>query len=196
MTPADQRRLLTRTFFSRMFESELLPQGLPQTQLVFATVTVLAGPALGLPILFTKKYIGKPPAAVLASMAQDRALVLLLAMLATAMAALVLWEKVFPDRRDCRTLGVLPISSNTFVLARLSSIVALFALLFAGSTLLWALTLGTVQSIFGVPGGWVMNVVGLFVAIAGLEAAVFFGIIGIQCMIAATAGSPGAGQVS
>lgn len=189
MTPSDQRRLLTRTFFSRMFESELLPQGMPQTQLVFSAVTVLAGPALGLPILFMKKYIGQPPAALLAFMAQDRALVLLLAMLAAAMAALVLWEKVIPDRRDCRTLGVLPIPPNTFVVARLSSIVALFALLFVGSTLLWALTLGTVQSIFGVPGGWLRNVAGLFVAVAGLEAAVFFGIIGLQCLIVATVGA-------
>lgn len=188
MTHRAQVALLARTFFSRMFESDLLPAGMPQTQIVFSALVFLAGPALALPVLLAKKYIGRPPEMVHAAMAQDRALILLLAMLASAMVTLVLWEKAFPDRRDCRTLGVLPIAPNTFVVARLTSLVGLFLLLFGTSAALWASSLGTIHAVFGAPGGFVRNVIGQFIAIAGIEAAVFFGIIGVQCAIVSAVG--------
>ena len=182
--PDPQTGLLTRTFFSRMFESDLMPPGLPQTQLIFSVIAFLAAPSLLGPILLAKKYIPlRDPAVKQVLMAQDRALLLLLGMLATAVVTLVIWENVFPDRRDSRTLGVLPIARGSFVVARLSAIVGVFLLVFAGSTVLSAASFGTVQAMFGAPGGIVGTVLGHFVALSGLQAFVFFGILAAQCVV-------------
>ena len=60
-------------------------------------------------------------------MAQDRTMALLLSMTATAFVSLVIWENIFPDRRDSRILGVLPLRARSFVIARLFAILALFS---------------------------------------------------------------------
>jgi hypothetical protein len=51
-----QVRLLARTFFVRLFESDLMPPGLPQVQLVIWSVVLVATPALTLPAVFIQKY--------------------------------------------------------------------------------------------------------------------------------------------
>ena len=48
--------LLARTFFSRFFESDLMPSGLPQVQLMIWSLALLAGPGLFLPVSFTITY--------------------------------------------------------------------------------------------------------------------------------------------
>jgi len=51
-----QVRLLARTFFVRLFESDLMPPGLPQVQLVIWSVVLVATPTLTLPGMFAQKY--------------------------------------------------------------------------------------------------------------------------------------------
>ena len=51
-----QTRLLARAFFSRLFESELMPDGLPQVQLVIWGMLLAATPTTAYAVMMPKKY--------------------------------------------------------------------------------------------------------------------------------------------
>jgi hypothetical protein len=173
-----------------MFESDLMPQGLPQVQLVTTVIAFLAAPALILPFLLAKKYVWlvQQPDLMRAAIAQDRTLALLLVMLATTMIAMVMWENIFPDRRDSRNLGVLPIPARRFVLARLTAIVALFVLVFGAGAAIESVSFAIVQANFSneAPGGLVL--VANLIAVGGAAAVVFFGILAVQCAVVNVSG--------
>jgi hypothetical protein len=173
-----------------MFESDLMPQGLPQVQLVITVIAFLAAPALLLPLLLAKKYVwlASSPDLMRATIAQDRTLALLLVMLATTMITMVLWEGIFPDRRDSRNLGVLPIAARRFVVARLSAVVALFALVFLGGTALESVSFALVQATFSDEAPGPLVVVANFISMGGAAAVVFFGILVVQCAVLSVAG--------
>jgi hypothetical protein len=183
----DERRqttLLARTFFSRMFESDLMPPGLPQVQLVISVFAFLAAPSLLLPLLLMKKYFWLwTPEAVRVAMAQDRTMAVLLSMTATAFITLVIWENIFPDRRDSRTLGVLPLRNRTFVVARLWAIVVLFSLLFLLTTAISSVAFGILGGMARLPGGFIRVALCHFLSVAAAESFVFFGIVALQCAL-------------
>lgn len=86
-------RLLARTFFARFFESDLVPSGLPQVQLVIWTVALLAAPGFMISFQFEKKYArlwrsrrAFLPDAVLA----DQVLFVTFSMMALGLVALVI----------------------------------------------------------------------------------------------------------
>jgi hypothetical protein len=184
-----QTRLLARTFFSRLFETELMPPGLPQERVVISVIALLAAPSVMLPLLQTKKYIGLPGMETASMLvAQDRAMALLLSMTATAFLSLAIWENIFPDRRDSRILGVLPIRDRTFVGARLLSIVALFALLFLLTTAMSSVAFGVLASMAQLPEGFIRVAAAHFLAVAAGQAFVFFGVVAVQCALLSVAG--------
>lgn len=185
----EQTRLLARTFFSRMFESDLMPPGLPQVRLVISVISFLAAPSLVLPLLLMKKYVWfyTEPEVRLA-MSQDRTMALLLSMTATAFITLVIWENVFPDRRDSRTLGVLPLRNRSFVFARLTAIVMLFSLLFLLTTAMSSLAFAVLGSMTYLPDGFARVAVAHFLSVASAEAFIFFGILAVQCALLNMAG--------
>jgi hypothetical protein len=185
----EQTSLLARTFFSRMFESDLMPPGLPQVRLVISVIAFLAAPSLVLPLLLMKKYVWfYTEAEVRLAMSQDRTLALLLSMTATAFITLVIWENIFPDRRDSRTLGVLPIRDRSFVVARLAAIVALFLLLFLSTTAISSLSFGVLGSMSYLPEGFGPVALAHFVSASAAEAFVFFGVVAVQCALLNLAG--------
>ena len=184
-----QTRLLTRTFVSRMFESDLMPPGLAQVRLVVSVIAFFGAPALILPLLLMKKYVWLwTEPAVRVAMAQDRTMALLLSMTATAFITLVIWENIFPDRRDSRTLGVLPLRNRCFVVSRLSSIVMLFSLLFLFTTAISSVAFGILGAMNSLDEGFMRVAMAHFLAVAGAEAFVFFGIIAVQCALLNVAG--------
>ena len=189
--PRGQRALLTRMFFGRMFESDLMPAGLPQVQLLIGVVAFLGAPSFAAPILMAKKYVwfAHDPVQLSAVAATDRTIAMLLAILAIGVVTLVIWEGIFPDKRDGRILGVLPISIATLVIARLSALTLVFGFFVAATALPAALSFGAMASAFNVPGGLEGTGVAHFLATAGAEAVVFFGVVLLQCIILNTAGA-------
>lgn len=184
-----QTLLLARTFFSRMFESELMPAGLSQVRAVISILSFLAAPAFVLPLLLLKKYLRiGPPEALQQAMAHDRTMALLLSMTATAFITLVIWENIFPDRRDCRSLGVLPVRGRTFVVARLSAIAALFSLLFLLTNAISSIGFGVLASMARMPDGFLVVAASHFLSVAAAEGFVFFGILTVQCALVNVAG--------
>lgn len=155
-----QYELLTRTFFSRLFESDLMPSGLAQVRLIISAIAGTAVPLTILPV----------------SMRLSGGLLLFvqytLAMIALAFFALLIWEGIFPDRRDGRILSVLPIRNRTFVLARLSALVALFGII--------AIGMAALPTIAFIP---VLNPVAHFLGFMGVASVAFFSILTLQCIV-------------
>jgi hypothetical protein len=187
-----QTRLLARTFFARLFESDLIPPGIGHARVVISIIAFFAAPSLVLPLLLMKKYVWLPtPDLLRSAMAQDRTMALLLSMTATAFISLVIWENIFPDRRDSRILGVLPLRRRSFVIARLVAIVALFSLVFLLPTAIGSMGFGILGAMTKMPEGFFGVAFAHFAAAAAAEGLVFFGIVAIQCALLGVAG-PGA----
>ena len=138
-------RLLARAFFGRFFESDLMPPGLPQVQLVIWSIALLAAPGFMLSFQLEKKYarLWRTSRGALAdSILVDQLLFVTFGMTALGLVALVIWEGVFPDRRDARVLGVLPLRTRTHVIGRLAALGAVAALFAIGVNVLTAAAYG------------------------------------------------------
>ena len=84
----------------------------------------------------------------------DRLFLLTSAMIAMGFLGLVTWDGVFPDRRDARILGPLPISLRTLMLARLGAVCYMFGLFFCVTQLPGAVIFGVVGGTSTVPAEW------------------------------------------
>jgi len=194
---AAQTRLLARTFFARLFESELIPPGIGHARVVISLIAFFAAPSLILPLLLMKKYVWIwTPELLRTAMAQDRTMALLLSMTATAFVSLVIWENIFPDRRDSRILGVLPLRARSFVIARLFAILALFGLVFLLPTAIGSIGFGVLGAMTLMPEGFFGVAAAHFTAVAAAEGLVFFGIVTIQCALMSVAGPSAAHRLA
>jgi hypothetical protein len=131
---AKPTRLLARTFFARFFESDLMPPGLPQVQLVIWSLALLATPGLLMPVRFAGAYemMRGHPELLAQTFLLHRLFFITLSMTALGLVALAVWDGVFPDRRDARILTGLPVPGWGLVLARLLALSALAAIFLAG----------------------------------------------------------------
>lgn len=177
--------LLGRTFFGRLFESDLMPAGLPQVQLVIGSILLLATPLMLVPLGRAGRYayLWFVPSSLGQALAIDRVNLITLAMIGMGFAGLVIWEGVFPDRRDVRILSALPLRTTTFVVARLGAIATLFCLLAAGAFAPPTVLFGAIARSYGSPAGLLHGIVAQFIAMAMAAATGFFTIIALQCAL-------------
>lgn len=124
--------LLARTFFARLFENELIP-AVSQAQLVIWVLAGLATPGLMMAMRVGGRYNSAAQvshARMMDAILADQVLYVTYSLAALGFTALLIWEGVFPDRRDARMLDVLPLRTRTHVAGRLGALAA-FALLFS-----------------------------------------------------------------
>jgi hypothetical protein len=126
--------VLAKTFFGRLFESDLMPPGLPQAQLVIWSLAFLATPGLLLPVRFAAAFIGAAASGrdVARMLLLHRLLFITLSMTAIGLVALVIWDGMFPDRRDARILNGLPVPGRTLIAGRLIALGALCGIFVLG----------------------------------------------------------------
>jgi hypothetical protein len=175
--------LLARTFFGRFFESDLMPPGLPQVQLVIWSIAFLAAPGFMLSFQLEKKYarLWRDARARLAdSILVDELLFVTFGMMALGLVALIVWEGVFPDRRDVRLLGVLPLRTRTHVVGRLAALAAVGGLFSVGVNLPSAIAFGPVVWSYEAADGPLRAVAAHLIATAAGGMFVFFLLISIQ----------------
>src|SRR5688572_2498706 len=147
-----QTRLLARTFFSRLFESELMPDGLPQVQLVIWGMLLAATPATAYAVILPKKYVKAQLTVPLGpEFDADRIILITLSMVAIGVVGLFIWDGVFPDRRDVRILGALPIPTSRFVVARLAALAQVYAMFTIPLCVLPSVVFGMTVTGFGAP---------------------------------------------
>lgn len=176
-------RLLARTFFGRLFESELMPPGLPQVQLVIWSIAMLAAPGFILSFHLERHYARlwrTVPSRIPDAILDDELLFVTYSMMALGLVALVVWEGVSPDRRDARTLGVLPLRTRTHVIGRLAALAGVAGLFCIGANMMSAVVYGMVLWSYGAATGLLRGVAAHLVA-AGLGGlCVFFTLIAAQ----------------
>jgi hypothetical protein len=180
-----QARLLGRTFFARLFESDLMPQGLPQVQLVVWSTAILATPGLAVVMLFTPKYarLASHGALLSSAVVLDRTILFTLSMIGMGFAALVVWEGIFPDRRDGRILSPLPVRTSTIVLARLGALLLLFSLFTAGTVALPGVLFPVIVSGYQPAPGPFIGIFAHVIAIAAGCTFAFFSLVALQCAL-------------
>jgi hypothetical protein len=185
-----QTRLLARTFFARFFESDLMPPGLPQVQLIIGSLAALAAPGLLLPARFAGKYLqlSHNSDALARALLVDRLLFITLTMTAMGLVALVIWEGVFPDRRDARILGALPVTSRVLIGARLIALAALAGIFVVGVNAVPTLMYGPLMSAYGGARSLPLGVLAHFAATVCAGAFVFFSLIALQGLLLNLAG--------
>ena len=197
MTSLEQTRLLIRTFFDRLFESELMPDGLPQVQLVVWSMLLAATPTTGYSMLMPDKYQSAQFYGPLAlEFAADRMILITLTMTAMGVVGLVIWDGVFPDRRDVRILGPLPVSNRCFVMARLGALGQVFLLFATPLCVLQSLTFPMVVAGYGDAVPRVIGVTAHLITVVLACAFVFAALIAVQCLLLLSFGTRAAQHVS
>jgi hypothetical protein len=179
-----QTRLLARAFFTRLFESDLMPDGLPQVQLVIWGMLLAATPNTAYAIFALLKYNRAQFLMPLGpEFDADRLILITLSMIAIGVVGLVIWDGVFPDRRDVRVLGVLPIPTHRFVLARLASLGRVFVLFATPLCLLQSVAFGLTVTGFGAQISRIHGITAHFATVAIACAFVFSALITAQCLL-------------
>jgi hypothetical protein len=177
--------LLARTFFARFFESDLLPPGVPQEQFTIYALAGFAVPGLLLPTVFANRYLEleRHPALLIQALVFHRLLFITLTMIALGFVALVVWEGVFPDRRDARVIGVLPVRGSELAAGRVTALAVLAVIFLVGSNAVPTVMYGTLIAAYG---GASNILTGAFAHLAATTAAgafVFFLLIALQGLL-------------
>ncbi len=125
----------------------MLPPNVPQAQLVIWSLAFLATPGLLYPIKFATGTLRAEasPESIAHALLLFRLFFITLTMTSIGLVALVIWDGVYPDRRDARILTPLPIPGRTLIGARLLALAALCGIFVVGinaiPTLLYAPTI-------------------------------------------------------
>ncbi len=175
--------LLARMFFSRFFESELMPGGRPQVRLIVWGLAILAAPGFMASFRIGRIYQTlwrDRPAQLADAVMRDQLLFVTFGMMALGLIALLVWEGVFPDRRDVRILGILPLPARTHVVARLAALGAVAALFCVGANLLSAIAFGPTLWSYGAAPGPLRAIAGHLAATTAGGLFAFYLLIALQ----------------
>ena len=118
-----QFRVLYRLFLARIIDLEILSAGGDVRDLLARFVSVLAAFSLVLTYLIAGRYFTTtlPRASLLYSMWNDTEFLISTSIAVAGLLAVLAWNAVFPDRRDCLVLGPLPVSTPIIILAKLAA---------------------------------------------------------------------------
>ncbi len=182
-TRADQAATIARATFSGFLESDLMPSGMQAPALIWAAAFLVA-PSLCLPAVYMVKYpyIRKYlPQMVETAFWGDRLLFLLLSAGAMGLISVVLWDTLFPARRDAYVLMPMPIPLGVQMVGRLSGLVLLFAGFTVALNAIPAVAFPAVSSgtFLQIPRG----VVGHIVSAIAASAFVFFSVTSAQGLV-------------
>ena len=179
-----QTRLLARAFFSRLFESDLMPDGLPQVQLVIWGMLLAATPTTAYAMMLPKKYqFAMFHMPLGPEFDADRLSLIALSMIVTGVVGLFIWDGVFPDRRDVRVLGSLPIPTRRFVIARLAALGRVYVLFTTPLCAMQSVVFGLAVTGYGAPIGRMHGIGAHFAAVMLACALVFCALVAAQCLL-------------
>ena len=144
MTPLhtkDQVRTIARATFDGFLQSDLVPQGMQASALIWVAAFFVA-PALFLPVKAINKYMTIRrffPDRLEEAFWLDRMVFLMMSAGAIGVVSVVLWDTLFPARRDAFVLTPLPVPLSAQMLGRLAGL--------AGLCLLFVVALNAIPSV-------------------------------------------------
>jgi predicted permease len=183
MTPGTRRqfRILYRDLLARMVDLELVSAGGDPGQLFGQGAAVLAALSFTFLLVTMPKYwTGSAPAGQLQLAAQAEAEFLFATTMAVAgMIAVLGWNIVLPDRRECVIMGVLPVRLRTIFLARVAAIGTAIGLGVLAINIFAGLAYPFVLSATG-GGAPVRTLLAYWLAVAGVGLFVCFALLAVQ----------------
>lgn len=122
----DQFTLLLRNFIRRLFESDLVPESINLRHSAIWLAAILAMPPSLMTLGLTWKYslIAQVfPERYDVATWPDKLFFLGYSMAAVGFLTVLVWDSLFPDRRDAVVLGAIPIRGGTVLAAKLTALV-------------------------------------------------------------------------
>jgi len=179
----EQAKIIARSTFDGFLQSDLTPAGMQVPAIIWAAA-FMVGPALFLPAQHMVKY---PllrrfhPERVEGALWNDRLLFLLLSAGAIGLVSVVLWDTLFPARRDAFVLTPLPVPVSVQMLGRLGGLMTLCGFFVVALNGIPALTFPFVSSptFARMPRG----ILGHIVSTASADAFVFFSVTALQGIV-------------
>ena len=121
----DQFRVLFRTFLRGLFENDLVPATVDLRQSALWLAAVFMIPPAVFALVLSLSYGSWMTDDELALRAVPQKLYFIgYSMAVVGFVTVLVWDRLFPDRRDAIMLGSLPIRPRTIVVARLAALVA------------------------------------------------------------------------
>jgi hypothetical protein len=132
--PRDQVRTIARATFDGFLQSDLMPSGMQAPAIIWATAFLVA-PSLLFPVAQLNKYSFLRrfyPHLIERTLWSDRLIFLIMSAGAVGLVSVVLWDTLFPARRDAFVLTPMPVSMPVQMLGRLVGLMALCLVFVAG----------------------------------------------------------------
>lgn len=189
MTRFRLERLVASTVFWRSFESGLLPPGVSPTVILIWLVAFLATPGYLLAFAVGINFGGSNPATLLDRLLAPTLLLIVWSMAAMVMVALLVWEGVYPDRRDVRILGTIGLKTRTLVLGRIGAVAAVAVTIGVGMNLPSSIVFGLVLLTYDAAANPVQAIVGHFTATVCGGLFAFFFVMTLQGALLSLFGS-------
>jgi hypothetical protein len=174
---------IARATFKGFLESDLMPSGMQAPAMIWVAAFLVA-PSLCLPAIAIIKYPAVRmfnPDRLEMVFWYDRSLYLLLSTGAMGLISVVLWDTLFPARRDAFVLTPMPIRVGVQMLGRLFGLVLLFAVFTVALNAIPAVAFPLVSAgtFLEIPRG----IVGHVVAAIAANAFVFFTVTSTQGLV-------------
>jgi hypothetical protein len=179
-TELHQAVAIARATFGGFLQSDVMPQGLQASATIWAAA-FLAAPAMLLSAQFLGKYTFLEryyPQLLERAIWNDRGLFILLSSGAIGIVSVVMWDTLFPGRRDVFVLGSLPVRPRVQALGRLGSLLALFGTFATALNLLPAVTFSMISAL--TITGAIRGLPAHLTACLAADAFVFFGLTMVQ----------------
>lgn len=126
-----QLRELTRHFFNRFFDNDLVSLESDMKATVVNILAILAAPGMLLPFLFLSKYVRMQDEPLyvrdLASLG-EKEFFICFSMTVMGLVTVIEWEMLFPDRRDYANLTPLPVRMATLFAAKIGALLGFLAI--------------------------------------------------------------------
>jgi len=120
-----QFRVLLRTFLRRLFHNDLVPETVDLRQSAIVLAAVLTVPPSFYAVASAWSYGSWMGNLQLATRAVPHKLYFIgYSMAAVGLVTVLVWDALFPDRRDAMVLGGLPVRAHTVAFSKLAALVA------------------------------------------------------------------------
>ncbi len=171
---------------------------MPQAQVVVWSLAFLATPGLLLPVRFLRGNLagGSSPQSFVHALLVFRLFFITLTMTAIGIVALMIWDGIFPDRRDARILTPLPVPGNVLIGARLLALGALCGIFVVGINAVPTVFYAPMIAAFGGATNQVQGVLAFAVANGLAGVFVFTSLISLQGLALNLGGKKATDRVS
>lgn len=199
LTPShtnDQVRTIARTTFAGFLQSDLMPQGMQAAALIWVAAFLLA-PGLFLPVAALNKYATIRrffPERLESVLWSDRMLFLIMSAGAIGLIAVVLWDTLFPARRDAFVLTPLPVPLSAQMLGRLTGLMMLCGAFVVALNLLPTLLFPLTSS--GKFAEMPRRMIAHAVTTSAADACVFFSVTSLQGVVILAVGRRFAARIA